>query len=434
MLAKPKGKKSSTSNRAKTIRVSIILIALSVVLLYSISVALKYFSGEGQEEEEEEELKQGAYTENENSSKPPANSAFSKKKQSDKAEFFVENPLFKSRAKPNVTNQNAVVPKPKQLVKNVDADEVEFDNFINVGSDLEQSDSEHEPLQVEKVDLAEKFCLEKNPTAASFLERLRTMLLWDVEDEKDERLGLIDAYLEAGVDIYEVVKDISPIMFCIQHWMLPALKRMKNIDVSTKVAGSGVMFICARAPVKTEKDLQRSLATLKYLLSLGANINGLPDETCGTPLSASIYNGNTEIVTFLLVNGADPSLTCYKRDTLTPLMLATQLEKFEIIPVLLEYGANILAKTTLHMNALEFALISAKREALSIFIERDPKEAQILADKFVLGAYLNMTVAKSKKFDATELLMYLCEKYKDLPYSHNIIDYGCTQTEIYFKK
>ena len=97
-----------------------------------------------------------------------------------------------------------------------------------------------------------------------------------------------------------------------------------------------------------------NLKRVRLYIKKGADIN----YDYGAPLCAACKNGNTEIVEFLLKNGADPDGLRTEEYSCTPLVLSIYYgynNYSDICKLLLEYGANPDASLEYFGTALYFA-------------------------------------------------------------------------------
>lgn len=100
----------------------------------------------------------------------------------------------------------------------------------------------------------------------------------------------------------------------------------------------------------------RQMALVEYLvLDAGADVNATLPEESGeiTPLRFAIGNQDYQMVQFLLENGASPSLA--NAGGWTPFMTAARVGNRDIMELLLEYGADIHARTEAGETALRVA-------------------------------------------------------------------------------
>jgi uncharacterized protein len=98
------------------------------------------------------------------------------------------------------------------------------------------------------------------------------------------------------------------------------------------------------------------LAKVKLLIQRGAPINLQVASSFGwTPLIGAIYQGQTNVVYYLVENGADVNLA--DKDGVTPLMWLTSSrdEGVPLVKYLIAHGANLDAKNKRGMTVFDYA-------------------------------------------------------------------------------
>ena len=107
----------------------------------------------------------------------------------------------------------------------------------------------------------------------------------------------------------------------------------------------------------------------------GININEL-DMHGRPPLYWAAKNGHIRAVEMLLKFNANVNATCQGTSSalsgevgLTPLMIAAWTGRFEVVRVLLEHGADVLAKSVDGYNALYFAKGSNWTDIVDLLIQ-----------------------------------------------------------------
>lgn len=78
---------------------------------------------------------------------------------------------------------------------------------------------------------------------------------------------------------------------------------------------------------------------MKLLVASGANVNGVHD--LATPLSKACYMGQTEVVKFLIENGANVNAQPADVTGQLPLQQAIMSGSFDIVKLLIEHDAKI---------------------------------------------------------------------------------------------
>ena len=107
-----------------------------------------------------------------------------------------------------------------------------------------------------------------------------------------------------------------------------------------------------------------SLEVVKYLISVGANVNKIGYEEC-TPLMYEVYVRNIKNVQYLIKQGVDVNYQ-RKLDGYTSLHFAAQRCGLEMIQLLLKHGAHTHLKNDKNQTALDLAKEKSFTEALDI--------------------------------------------------------------------
>lgn len=127
---------------------------------------------------------------------------------------------------------------------------------------------------------------------------------------------------------------------------------MKNSTLSkvSAVLGAGILsvllFACASANVSTEESIQKLIREGRYdeakeLFASKTDING-QDENGDTALHICARINEADLITFLMIKGADPEITNNNGDT--PLLVAVKNDNLESAKTLITLKANIFAK------------------------------------------------------------------------------------------
>jgi ankyrin repeat protein len=107
----------------------------------------------------------------------------------------------------------------------------------------------------------------------------------------------------------------------------------------------------------------------KYLHAKGGDVNAVSINGSGyTALTGAVTSGHTEIVNWLLENGAEPNYRY--ANGYTPLLSAAANGHLEILKALLVHGADINAKTDDGKNAISFA-IERKHATVEAFLRQN---------------------------------------------------------------
>lgn len=97
-----------------------------------------------------------------------------------------------------------------------------------------------------------------------------------------------------------------------------------------------------------------NLEVAKYLHTKGADVNAIATNGSGyNALTGAVASGHTEIVKWLLENGAQPNYEY--ANGYTPLLTAAANGHLEILKLLQAHGADLHAKTSDGKNALAYA-------------------------------------------------------------------------------
>jgi len=113
------------------------------------------------------------------------------------------------------------------------------------------------------------------------------------------------------------------------------------------------------------------ISRVRNLVRAGAQVE-MRDNANGTPVLWAAREGHTEIVKFLLENGANPNVIEHGNKDMTPLLWAAILNNLECVKVLLDHGADINAATTDGYTALMQAAINGTSEVVSVLLDHGP--------------------------------------------------------------
>lgn len=159
-------------------------------------------------------------------------------------------------------------------------------------------------------------------------------LIPDKDPKKAERKKeILECYLSAGLDINARDKDGTPV--------LNVACRYENLDA------------------------------VKWLCSLGADINAVSEDRGYTALMDAVWKGNKEIAAYLVSQKAD--LNIISKEGQSNLILAVGADRTEIVQLLAENGADPDIQDGMGMSAFAYAQLFKKEEILAI-LEKYHKE------------------------------------------------------------
>jgi ankyrin repeat protein len=144
---------------------------------------------------------------------------------------------------------------------------------------------------------------------------------------------VIDLLLSRGIDVNSAdVNGMTAVLFAGSWGKWDAVRHLasKGAKLDARMnAGSTLVHSAAR---------RGNLDFLKELAAAGLPVNCGPDQWGTTPLIGAAQRGHTQVVTFLLDNGADPNET--SPDGETPLTQAAGMGNRDVIRILLDKGAD----------------------------------------------------------------------------------------------
>ena len=107
----------------------------------------------------------------------------------------------------------------------------------------------------------------------------------------------------------------------------------------------------------------------KYLHAKGGDVNAVSTNGSGyNALTGAVASGHTEIVKWLLENGAEPNYRY--ANGYAPLLTAAANGHLEILKALLAHGADLHAKTNDGKNAISFA-VERKHKEVEAFLRQN---------------------------------------------------------------
>lgn len=114
------------------------------------------------------------------------------------------------------------------------------------------------------------------------------------------------------------------------------------------------------------------LKKAQELVKLGVPVNAIGHKRWGYyPLHAAAENGHVKIVDYLITIGAKLDVRTaaeYQRDLMTPLLLAAEKNRFGIVKLLVQAGADINAHSAFNSTAIGHAIQKRNREMFDYLI------------------------------------------------------------------
>ena len=124
-------------------------------------------------------------------------------------------------------------------------------------------------------------------------------------------------------------------------------------------------------PVLNVACRYENLSAVKWLCSLGADINAVSEDRGYTALMDAVWKGNKEIAEYLISQKAD--LNTISKEGQSNLILAVGADRTEIVQILAENGADPDIQDGMGMSAYAYAQLFKKKEILAI-LEKYHKE------------------------------------------------------------
>ena len=119
------------------------------------------------------------------------------------------------------------------------------------------------------------------------------------------------------------------------------------------------------------------MSKVAFLVSGGADVNGLV-RGCVTPLYIATRRGNTEVMKYLLLHGADPLIPAGARQEKDPVVLdiAAEVGKVDVVRTLFKYGKGLDGSGGFHRGtrALGIAVVAGNLEVVRALSEEGVRD------------------------------------------------------------
>lgn len=118
--------------------------------------------------------------------------------------------------------------------------------------------------------------------------------------------------------------------------------------------------------------LNESVEMMQDAINGGADINYIRDDYTDNPLAVAVNTGNEKLVAFLLQKGANPNIQIEGNGmiTSTPLLKAISMQRFDLVKMLVESGADINLPATRYFNP-EQTLFSPLMQSIAAKYTKD---------------------------------------------------------------
>lgn len=125
-----------------------------------------------------------------------------------------------------------------------------------------------------------------------------------------------------------------------------------SINTLNESKSSPLILACYRGNIEVAKFLIQNVKDINYCSDMG------------TALMAATYKNQTELVTFLLENNANPNTT--DSNGTTALLLAVQFKNLELVKLLLKFKADKTIKDNKGKTAFEYAVFSGNELIINL--------------------------------------------------------------------
>lgn len=133
---------------------------------------------------------------------------------------------------------------------------------------------------------------------------------------------------------------------------------------------------------------------VKCLLELGADVHKYLNEECFSAIHAACQNGHSKVITTLLRGGANIE----NAGPDTPLQVALQFKQFQVVPLLVEEGADLQKRTSCGYTPLHSVALSGDLESAECLLKHgclpNSLDNQDICPLFCASTAGNLAVAK----------------------------------------
>ena len=143
--------------------------------------------------------------------------------------------------------------------------------------------------------------------------------------------------------------DETPLIKAVYAQNMDIIKYLISVSANicaTNLSGETTLMICAK---------KGYLDTIKILFKNGYDLNKVVPSTTQSPLGLAVWANQSDIVKWLLDNGAD--INVLDGMNWTPLMIASYLGHTDIVKILKKKGANTDLKENHGWTALDLATL-----------------------------------------------------------------------------
>jgi len=148
---------------------------------------------------------------------------------------------------------------------------------------------------------------------------------------------------------------------------------VKGLYESFKPAKNG--HLCALAGAATHGQLEAA----KLLISLGAQVNPIANQSSSAPLHQACHSNDIEMARLLLLNGADVNAS--NRYKSSPLMYAVKYGSSALVGLILSYYPKLETPSFMDTTAVHWAVFNGRPEALAALLRAGANPDARMADE-----------------------------------------------------